>query len=140
MIFARRSVRTPMYWELDEKCRLAGNLMIRDAVLKFIEIEGIDYYRRFIREAIEEGRRILLKRVKERLIPGRYRAASFIDGPFKNEAWQPIVKMDKLNNQPIETIVKEDGGLSINFDGASGPVKMPLIVERGQWKVVNGFY
>ncbi|MHA1195889.1 MAG: hydantoinase B/oxoprolinase family protein, partial [Promethearchaeota archaeon] len=43
MISARRSVRTPMYWELDEKCRLAGNLMIRDAVLKFIEIEGIDY-------------------------------------------------------------------------------------------------
>ncbi|MHA1296939.1 MAG: hydantoinase B/oxoprolinase family protein, partial [Promethearchaeota archaeon] len=142
MISARRSVRTPMYWELDEKCRLAGNLMIRDAVLKFIEIEGIDYYRRFIREAIEEGRRILLKRVKERLIPGRYRAASFIDGPFKNEAWQPIAKMDKLNNQPIEVIVKEDGGLSISFDGASGPGQNAFncgkgAMEGGQWVLLT---
>ncbi|MEE9117703.1 MAG: hydantoinase B/oxoprolinase family protein, partial [Calditrichia bacterium] len=32
MIGAKKSVRSPMYWELDEKCRLAGNLMIRDAV------------------------------------------------------------------------------------------------------------
>ena len=63
---AKRSVRTPMYWELDEKCRLAGDLMIRDAVHEFIKQEGIDYYKRFIREAIEEGRRVMLERVKER--------------------------------------------------------------------------
>ncbi|MFX0188990.1 MAG: hydantoinase B/oxoprolinase family protein, partial [Candidatus Hodarchaeota archaeon] len=72
MITARRSVRTPMYWELDEKCRLAGDLMIRDAVLDFIEKEGLDYYKQFIREVIEEGKRIFKERVKERLIPGRY--------------------------------------------------------------------
>ncbi|MHA1293204.1 MAG: hydantoinase B/oxoprolinase family protein [Promethearchaeota archaeon] len=139
---AKRSVRTPLYWELDEKCRLAGDLMIRDAVLDFIEKEGIDYYKRFIREAIEEGRRIMLERVKERLIPGRYRAASFLDGPFKNEAWVPIAKVDKVNNHPIEIIVKQDGSLSLSFDGASSAGYNAFnaglgAMEGGQWVLLT---
>lgn len=142
MINARRSVRTPMYWELDEKCRLSGNLMIRDAVIDFIEREGIDYYKRFVREAIEEGRQILLERVKERLIPGRYRAASFFDLPMKEEAWQPRAKQNKITNEPVELIVKEDGSLSISFEGSSGPGTNPMncgkgAMEGGQWVLLT---
>ena len=142
LISARRSVRTPMYWELDEKCRLAGDLMIRDAVHEFIEREGIDYYKRFIRETIEEGRRVFLERVKERLIPGRYRAASFIDGPFKDEAWQPIAKVDRISNQPIEILVKEDSTLSLSFDGANGAGNYCSncgegAMEGGQWVLLT---
>jgi len=142
MINARRAVRTPMYWELDEKCRLAGNLMIRDTVYNFIEREGLDYYKRFVREVIEEGRIILKERVKERLIPGRYRAASFFDLAFKNEAWQPTAKVDKVSNQPIEIIVKEDGTFSLSFDGASGPGANPMncakgAMEGGQWVLLT---
>ena len=142
LISARRAVRTPMYWELDEKCRLAGDLMIRDAVLEFIGQEGIDYYKKFIREAIEEGRRVLIERVKERLIPGRYRAASFFDIPSKNEAWQPRAKIDMLSNEPIEIIVKENGILSLTFDGASscGPNCMNCgkgAMEGGQWVLLT---
>ncbi len=139
---ARRAVRTPMYWELDEKCRLAGDLMIRDAVVEFIKAEGIDYYKQFMREAIEEGRRIMIERVKERLIPGRYRSTSFIDGAFKNEAWVPIAKVDKLNHHPIEVIVKEDGKISLTFDGAngSGPNAFNCgkgAMEGGQWVLLT---
>jgi N-methylhydantoinase B/oxoprolinase/acetone carboxylase alpha subunit len=142
MINARRSVRTPLYWELDEKCRLAGNLMIRDAVQDFIKREGIDYYKQFIREAIEEGRRILIERVRERLIPGRYRAASFFDAPFEQEAWQPRAKIDKMTNEPIEVTVKGDGGLIIDFDGASAPGNNPMNCEKGameggQWVLLT---
>jgi len=142
MINARRAVRTPMYWELDEKCRLAGNLMIRDAVHDFIQREGIDFYKQFVRESIEEGRRILIERVKERLIPGRYRAASFMDIPMKNEAWQPTAKIDKISNQPIEIIVKENGGLSLTFEGASGPGQNCMncakgAMEGGQWVLLT---
>ncbi len=142
MISAKRSVRTPMYWELDEKCRLAGNLMIRDAVMDFIEKEGIDYYKRFIREAIEEGRRVFIERVKERLLPGRYRAAAFMDGAYKNIAWQPIAKVDKVNNQPLEIIVKEDGVMYLSFDGANGPQNNPFncgkgAMEGGQWVLLT---
>ncbi len=142
MINARRSVRTPMYWELDEKCRLAGDLMIRDAVIDFIKREGIDYYKRFIREAIEEGRRVFLERVKERLIPGRYRAASFIDAPFKEQAWQPIAKINAISNQPLEFIVKEDGTLSLSFDGANAAKHNAYncgkgAMEGGQWVLLT---
>jgi N-methylhydantoinase B/acetone carboxylase alpha subunit len=142
MINARRAVRTPMYWELDEKCRLAGDLMIRDAVYDFIEKEGLDYYKRFIREVIEEGRIILQERVKERLIPGRYRAASFIDIGMKNEAWQPTAKIDKVSNEPIEIIVKADGKFSLSFDGASGPGANCMncgkgAMEGGQWVLLT---
>lgn len=139
---AKRSVRTPMYWELDEKCRLAGNLMIRDAVIDFIQREGIDYYKRFMREAIEEGRRIMQERVKERLIPGIYRAASFMDLPFKHEAWQPIAKTNKISNQPIEIIVRGDGSLYLSFEGASKwgynvANCMKGAMEGGQWVLLT---
>jgi len=142
MINARRSVRTPLYWELDEKCRLAGNLMIKDAVLDFIEQEGIEYYKTFIREAIEEGRQILQKRVRERLIPGRYRAAAFFDLPMKEEAWQPRAKVNKLTNEPLEIFVKEDGTLSLDFEGCSGPGPNPMncgigAMEGGQWVLLT---
>ncbi len=142
MINARRSVRTPFYWELDEKCRLAGDLMIRDAVLEFIEREGIEYYKQFIREVIEEGRRIFQERVKERLIPGRYRAAAFFDIPMKEEAWQPRAKIDKISNQPLEIIIKNDGSMFLSFDGASGPGPNPMncakgAMEGGQWVLLT---
>jgi N-methylhydantoinase B/acetone carboxylase alpha subunit len=142
LINARRSVRTPMYWELDEKCRLAGDLMIKDAVIEFIEKEGLDFYKRFIREAIEEGRKIMHERVQERLIPGKYHAASFMDGPFKNEAWQPIAKVDRLSNQPIEIIVKEDGTIFLTFDGANAAGNYCSncgkgAMEGGQWVLLT---
>ena len=52
-----KGTRTPMYWTLDEKTRLAGCHMVREAVERVILEEGIDTYKRFIREVIEDGRR-----------------------------------------------------------------------------------
>ena len=142
MISAKKAVRSPMYWELDEKCRLAGNLMIRDAVYEFIKEEGIEYYKQFIREAIEEGRQIVQKRVKERLIPGRYRAASFMDLPMKDQAWVPIARVDKISNHPVEIVVKEDGTFSLSFDGASAAGANAFncdkgAMEGGQWVLLT---
>ena len=142
MISAKKAVRSPMYWELDEKCRLAGNLMIRDAVYEFIKGEGIEYYKHFIREAIEEGRQIVQKRVKERLIPGRYRAASFMDLPMKDQAWVPIARVDKISNHPVEIVVKEDGTFSLSFDGASAAGANAFncdkgAMEGGQWVLLT---
>lgn len=142
LINAKRSVRTPMYWELDEKCRLAGCLMIRDAVYEFVEKEGLDYYKKFVRETIEEGRRIFKERVKERLIPGRYRAASCGDLPFKEEAWQPRAKVNRIGNQPIEIEIKGNGEMSLSFDGASASAPNPYncgkgAMEGGQWVLLT---
>src|ERR671914_2165801 len=40
-----KGTRTPMYWTLDEKTRLAGCHMIREAVERVILAEGIDTYK-----------------------------------------------------------------------------------------------
>ena len=74
-----RGTRTPMYWTLDEKTRVAGCHMIREAVERVILEEGIDTYKGFVREVIEDGRRSFKARLKEMTIPGRYRAPAFIE-------------------------------------------------------------
>ena len=62
---------------LDEKTRVAGCHMIRDLVLDVIQKEGIETYKKFIREIIEDGRRGFVNQVKTMLIPGKYRQVSF---------------------------------------------------------------
>lgn len=88
-IRASRSVRTPVYWALDEKCRIAGCYIVKEALERVIAGEGIEYVKTFVNEAVEEGRRIFHARVRERLVPGVYRTASFVDAPFAQWAWHP---------------------------------------------------
>src|SRR5256886_5708699 len=77
--------RTPIYWTLDERTRLAGCHMIREAVERVILEEGIDTYKQFVREVIEDGRRTFRSRVREMLVRGRYRAPAFTEIPFAQE-------------------------------------------------------
>jgi N-methylhydantoinase B/acetone carboxylase alpha subunit len=137
-IRSQRGTRAPLYFDLDEKCRIAGLYMIKRFLLRFIEEEGIDYYKKFIREVIEQGRRDLIERVKERLIPGRYRAASFSDTPFANEAWQPVARIDHMGHLPVEITIDGEGRLRMSMDGASAPVPFPwnsseAAMQGGLW-------
>ena len=75
-----------MYWTLDERTRLAGCHMIREAVERVLLEEGVDTYKRFVREVIEDGRRSFKSRLREMTIPGRYRAPAFIELPFAKES------------------------------------------------------
>ena len=52
-----KQTRAPMYYLLDERTRLAGCHMIREAVERVILEEGLDRFKQFSREVIEEGRR-----------------------------------------------------------------------------------
>ena len=49
--------RAPGLYLLDERTRLAGCHMIRDAVERLVLEEGVDTVKQFMREAIEDGRR-----------------------------------------------------------------------------------
>ena len=71
--------RAPMYYLLDEKTRLAGCHLIREAVERVILEEGIDSFKQFSREVIEEGRRSFKSRIREMTVPGRYRSPAFCD-------------------------------------------------------------
>ena len=89
MLAGLKGTRTPMYWTLDEKTRLAGCHMIREAVERVILEEGIDTYKRFIREVIEDGRRAFQSRLREMTVPGRYRAPAFTELMFGKERQLP---------------------------------------------------
>ena len=67
---SRRGVRTPLYYDLDEKARIAGNEIAKRGIIRFIEENGLDYYLQLTREIIEKSRRDFMARTRERMIPG----------------------------------------------------------------------
>lgn len=122
---SRRGVRTPLYFDLDEKARLAGNEMAKRSIMEFIRENGLEYYLRLVREIIEKSRRDYLARTKERLVPGRYRALSFSETPFTSEAWQPQARDDWLHPLPMEVWISEDGKWIVDLEGSSGTGPWP---------------
>lgn len=114
------SVRAEMYWVLDERTRLAGCQMIRDQVYRVIQEEGIETYKRFIREVIEEGRRSFLARVKEMTFPGIYESPRFTDVPWKDD---PTVshksRKDIVMHAPLQLKIGPDGQFDMSFEGAN---------------------
>lgn len=118
----QRGTRTPMYWDLDEKCRLAGCHMIRDTVAEMVDDVGVDTFKQFMREAVEEGQRTLNERVQERLFPGTYRDATFMPMPFEEQDHpNPAASQDMMNHLPVELEVDVDGGMTLDMTGASPP-------------------
>ncbi len=119
---SQRSVRTPKYWILDEKTRIAGCHMIRELVEDVIRADGLDAYLKFAHEVIEEGRRGLMSRVKAMTLPGKYRKVSFVDVPYKHEDVQvsnAFAKLDSIMHSPCEMTIKPDGKWRLDFEGAS---------------------
>jgi N-methylhydantoinase B len=115
-----KGTRTPMYWTLDEKTRLAGCHMIREAVERVILEEGIQTYKRFVREVIEDGRRSFISRLRELTVPGRYRAAAFTELPFAKEEQLPsYARKDTMMHAPVELRITRDGVMELDYDGAS---------------------
>jgi N-methylhydantoinase B len=115
-----KGTRTPMYWTLDEKTRLAGCHMIREAVERVILEEGVQTYKRFMREVIEDGRRSFISRLRELTVPGRYRAAAFTDLPFAKEQQLPsYARKDTMMHAPVELRITRDGLMELDYDGAS---------------------
>ena len=119
---SQRSVRTPKYWILDEKTRIAGCHMIRELVEEVIRADGIEAYEKFAYEVIEEGRRGLMSRIKAMTLPGKYRKVSFVDVPYKHEDVQvssAFAKLDSIMHSPCEMTIKPDGKWRLDFEGAS---------------------
>jgi acetone carboxylase alpha subunit len=121
LIESQRSIRTTKYWLLDERTRVAGCHMIRDLVLNIIDEEGIDRYKQFIREIIEEGRRGLINRLKAMTVPGKYRQVGFVDVPYQHSDVDvpPYAKVDTIMHAPSEVTIHPDGRWELSFDGAS---------------------
>ncbi|EZP78123.1 hydantoinase B/oxoprolinase [Parageobacillus genomosp. 1] len=142
LIESQRSVRTTKYWLLDERTRIAGCHMIRDLVLDIVKEEGIDTYKQFIREVIEEGRRGFINQVKTLLIPGRYRQVSFVDVPYKNLDVPPYARVNTIMHAPTEIIVHKDGKFEIDFEGVNrwgwhSYNATPVSITSGIWVMMS---
>lgn len=119
---SQRSVRTPKYWILDERTRIAGCHMIRELVEEVIAAEGVEAYLKFAYEIIEEGRRGLLSRVKAMTIPGVYRKVAFTDVPYAHpdvSCPSAFARIDTIMHAPTEVTIRADGSWKLNFEGAS---------------------
>ncbi|WP_246234677.1 hydantoinase B/oxoprolinase family protein [Bacillus aquiflavi] len=137
-----RSVRAVKYWTLDEKTRIAGCHMIRDLVLDVIKEEGIQAYKQFIREIIEDGRRGFVNQVKTMLIPGKYRQASFVDVPFKDLDLPSFARINTIMHSPSEITVHKNAQLEIDFEGTNRwgwhPFNAtPVSITSGIWVMLS---
>lgn len=119
---SQRSVRTPKYWILDERTRIAGCHMIRDLIEEVIAEEGLEAYEKFAFEVIEEGRRGLQTRLKAMTMPGKYRKVAFVDVPYAHPDVQTpsaFAKLDTIMHSPVEMEIRGDGSWKLDFEGAS---------------------
>lgn len=117
---AEMNLRTPIYYILDEKAMVSACLDVREKVCEIIAQYGIDYYRRAIREIIEEGRRAHLQRVKLITVPGRYRAVAYSGHVFDGKEGASALSRNCIVHIPLEMTVDRDGFMTIDFEGA-GP-------------------
>ena len=102
-----------MYWVLDERTRLAGCQMVREQVYRVIREEGIDTYKSFVREVIEEGRRSFKERVKELTFPASTsRHGSPTCRGKDDHTVEPKCRRDTLMHAPLEATIEADGTFS----------------------------
>jgi N-methylhydantoinase B len=116
----RKQTRAPMYYLLDERTRLAGCHMIREAVERVILAEGVERFKSFSREVIEEGRRSFKSRIREMTVPGRYRSPAFFDVTFADKPELPArARRDFMMHSPFEVRIGGDGVYELDLEGSS---------------------
>lgn len=119
---SQRSVRTPRYWILDERTRVAGCHKIREMVLEAIEEEGLAAWQQFSYELVEDGRRGLLKRIRSLCVPGKTHQVSFVDVPYEHpdvNLVQPYAKINTIMHAPSTIEIKPDATWALDFEGSS---------------------
>jgi len=116
----RKRTRASAYYMLDERTRLAGCHMIRDAVERVLAEEGTRRFKQFSREVIEEGRRSFKARIREMTIPGRYRSPAVFDAEFSDKEQLPArARRDIVMHSPFEVRIGGDGTYELDYDGCS---------------------
>ena len=116
--------------------------MIRDLVLDIVKEEGVDTYKQFIREVIEDGRRGFVNQVKSMLIPGKYRQVSLLMFHIKILDVPPYAQVDTIMHAPTEMTVHKDGKFQINFEGVNrwgwhSYNATPVAITSGIWVMMS---
>ncbi|MBI4694955.1 MAG: hydantoinase B/oxoprolinase family protein [Gammaproteobacteria bacterium] len=104
---------------LDDKMRLAGCAMINAAVHKLIQEFGIDYYKRAIREIIEESRRMVVDNMKSLMVPGTYNGCAFRLVKYQGlqQVWSHADKNTLIHVRA--SVEPNEKGLKLDTEGSS---------------------
>lgn len=121
IIESQRAVRTPSFWTLDEKTRITSDMMIRDTILKLVKEEGVETFKEFMRECVEDGRRGFVSAIQSMLVPGTYRGAAFVDVSYGGDrvTLPDFARKDSIMHAPSEVTISKNGHFSVSFDGAN---------------------
>jgi len=113
------SIDMPDIFLLDRKGAIAANIRVREEMKGLIKEFGIDYFKRAMRELIEEERRNQIARIKQRTVPGRYRDVVPLEYYMKDQpvTWVPARK-DFMRLVPIEMNITPEGKMILDFEGA----------------------
>ncbi len=104
---------------LDDKMRLAGCAMVHAATHALIEEFGIDYYKRAIREVIEESRRMVVDNMRDTMVPGTYNGCAFRLVKYKGlqHVWSHADKNTLIHVRG--SIEPNEKGLMLDAEGSS---------------------
>jgi acetone carboxylase, alpha subunit len=121
LIRLKMNLRNANWWSLDDKSKLSGCLMVREALGKIIDSFGLDYYKDATKELIEEGRRNFIKRVKSTMVPGTYRGVTLpVHKRSHVQYAHPLAKGDFIDFVYNEMTVTGDGTFELDFEGSTG--------------------
>jgi acetone carboxylase alpha subunit len=115
--FYRRLVRNVDMFLLDRKGAISADIRFEQEVRKIIDEFGIDFFRRAIREIIEDERRRMRARIKERLVPGRYRSLTCADIFCRDLPVPEYSAKDWLRIMPFEVTITKEGTGIVDYEG-----------------------
>ena len=115
------NLRNSGWWILDDKAKLAGCLMVREALGNIIETYGLDFYKAVTKELIEEGRLSFIKRVRSTMVPGVYRGLTMPVHMRTHVPYvHPLAKNDFIDLIRQEMTVTGEGKLELDYEGTTG--------------------
>jgi len=121
LVRLRMGLRNANWWILDDKAKLSGCVMVREALRDIVDTFGLDYYKAATKELIEEGRREFLKRVRTTLVPGTYRGFTM---PVHKRSHVPFVhplaKNDFIDFVREEMTITAEGQIELDYEGSTG--------------------
>jgi len=103
---------------LDRKGAIAADIRVREEIKNMIREFGLDYFKRGIRELIEEERRSQIARIRQRTAPGRYRDVVPVELYMASApvSWLPA-KRDVIRLVPMQMDILPEGRLVLDFEG-----------------------
>ncbi|MBI4697122.1 MAG: hydantoinase B/oxoprolinase family protein [Gammaproteobacteria bacterium] len=105
---------------LDDKMRLAGCAMVHKGVHEIVHEFGLPYFKRAVREVIEESRRMVMDNIKALMIPGTYTGVAFRVAKYGDmqKIWAQADR-DNLIHIRQELSVDGKGRMAADLEGSS---------------------